>query len=183
MDNSTAGVTLNSGFVFDVLREYEDSRKVLGPLFEKAKGLDPKHPEAVCSIEVYNDVCDWIEKNVGESSIRNAGRAVAERIYANISAGGKESKTPLEVAEALKWAADNMIQDPKKRGWVIADSKDQRIVMRRTQTFNCMLQEGLLLRLVELTGVTMPSVKHERCTRRRDEFCEYTITWLRSAKR
>ena len=29
MDTSTAGVTLNTGFVFDVLREYEDSRKLL----------------------------------------------------------------------------------------------------------------------------------------------------------
>lgn len=183
MDDSTAGVTLNSGFIFDVLREYEDSRKMLGPLFAKAQGLNPATPEVVCPMDVYNDVCTWIEKNIGESSIRNAGRAVAERVYANISSGGKEPKTPLEIVEALKWAADNMIQDPKKRGWVVVESKDQRIVVRRTQTFNCIMQEGLLKRLVELTGVTMPSVTHDRCTRRKDEYCEYTITWLRGAKR
>ena len=32
-------------------------------------------------------------------------------------------------------------------------------------------------------GVTMPSVTHERCTRRKHEYCEYTITWLRGAER
>jgi len=88
MDTSTAGVTLNTGFVFDVLREYEDSRKLLGPLFAYAKG---------------------------------------------------------------------------------------------SQTFNCMMQDGLLMRLLELTGVTLPSVNHARCTRRGDAFCEYELRWLRGA--
>jgi hypothetical protein len=183
MDNTTAGVTLNTGFIFDVLAEYEDSRKVLGPLFAKAAKLDPSTPDATCPMDVYNDICTWIETNVGESSIRNAGRAIADRVYANISAGGKNSKTPLEIVQALQWAADNMIQDPKKRGWVILESKENRVVVRRTQTFNCIMQEGLLVRLLELTGVVMPEVKHSRCTRRGDDYCEYEMTWLRTRSR
>lgn len=183
MDNSTAGVTLNSGFVFDVLREYEDSRKILAPAFAMANGLDPERPEVLCPIDTYNDICTWIEKNVGESSIRAAGRAIAERVYANISKGDKAAKTPLEIVQALQWAASTMIQDPKKRGWEIIENADNRIVMRRTQTFNCILQEGMLVRFLELTRVTMPAVKHERCTRRGDEFCHYTLTWMRGARK
>lgn len=182
MDESTRGVTLNTGFVFDVLREYEDSRRILKPLFDFAADLDPSTPEAVCPIDVYNDACTWIEKNVGESSIRNAGRAIAERIYANITNGGRNPKTPVEVMQALRYAADTMIQDPKKRGWVIVEDQPGRILMRRTQTFNCIMQEGLLLRLVELTRVTMPAVKHTSCTRRGDAFCEYDLTWLRNRR-
>lgn len=182
MDESTRGVTLNVGFVFDVLQEYEDSRKLLKPLFAMADGLDPERPNSVCPIDVYNDVCTWIERNVGESSIRNAGRAIAGRVYANISRGGRDAKTPMEIAESLKWAADNMIQDPKHRGWEIRESGDSKIVMRRTQTFNCIMQEGLLLRLLELTQVTMPEVKHAKCTRKGDDYCEYTMTWLRTRR-
>jgi hypothetical protein len=180
MDTSTAGVTLNTGFVFDVLREYEDSRKLLGPLFAYAKGLDPSTPDVVCPIDVYNDACQWIEQNIGLSSIRNAGRAIADRVHDRITSGGREPKTPIEIVEALKWAADNMIQDPRKRGWVILAHEPNRIVVRRTQTFNCMMQDGLLMRLLELTGVTLPSVDHARCTRRGDAYCEYELRWLRS---
>lgn len=183
MDNSTQGVTLNSGFVFDVLREYEDSRKMLGPLFAMAKGLDPSTPEVVCPMDTYNAVCTWIETNIGESSIRSAGRAIAERVYANVTDNNKNPKTPLEIMQALQWAASTMIQDPKKRGWEIRDTTETRIVMRRTQTFNCILQEGMLVRFLELTRVVMPSVKHERCTRRGDEYCDYVLTWMRSGRR
>lgn len=42
----------------------------------------------------------------------------------------------------------------------------------RPRTFNCILQEGLLLSLVERTAVLMPSVSHSACTRRGDPFCE-----------
>ena len=38
----------------------------------------------------------------------------------------------IEIVEALKWAADNMIQDPRKRGWVILAREPNRIVVRRT---------------------------------------------------
>jgi hypothetical protein len=183
LDNSTKGVTLTSGFVFDVLREYEDSRRVLAPLFELAKGLDPRTPEVLCSMDTYNDVCTWIEENVGESSIRNAGRAIADRVYATVTEGGKSSKTPLEIVQALQWAASTMIHDPKKRGWEIVENSENRIVMRRTQTFNCLLQEGLLIRLLELTRVTMPVVKHERCTRKGDDYCDYALTWMRARRR
>lgn len=180
MDTSTAGVTLNTGFVFDVLREYEDSRKLLGPLFAYANRLDPSAPDAVCPIDVYNDACQWIEKNIGLSSIRNAGRAIAERVHDRITSGGRDPKTPIEIVEALKWAADNMIQDPRKRGWVILAREPNRIVVRRTQTFNCIMQEGLLIRLLELTDVTLPSVDHAQCTRRGAQYCEYELRWLRS---
>ena len=60
----------------------------------------------------------------------------------------------------------------------IAAWNEQRAVMRRTQTFNCILQEGLLLSFVERTGVLLPKVEHKRCTRKGAEFCEYEVTWL-----
>jgi hypothetical protein len=179
MDHSTTNVTLLAGFVFDVLREYQHMRRVCGPAFEMAKHLDPGKPEELCSIDLYNDVCTWIEQNIGEASIRKAGIAIGERAYNNIIAQDKmKDPTPLGILEALKWAASTMIQDPKGRGWTIVSHDAHSVMMRRTQTFNCILQEGLLLSLVERTEVQGADIEHVRCVRNGDEFCDYRITWM-----
>lgn len=179
MDHSTKDVTLLTGFIFDVLREYQHMKRVCGPAFKMAEGLDPNQTEAWCPIDIYNDICSWIEKNIGEASIRAAGIAIGNRAYANIVAQNKmKEPTPLGMMQALKWAASTMIRDPKGRGWIILSHDDSNVVMRRTQTFNCILQEGLLLSLVERTGVEGADVEHEKCVRRGDEFCDYRVTWL-----
>jgi hypothetical protein len=179
MDTSTNGVTLVSGFVLDVLTEYQHLKRVCGPAFEMAKGVDPAKPDVLVSIDVYNGICSWIEENVGAMSMRQAGIAIGVRIFDNIVKTGKvPHPTPLTIMEALKWAASVMIQDPKGRGWEIIGSNDYSVTMRRTQTFNCTMQEGLLVSLVERTGVEGSDVEHYKCTKRGDEFCEYKLTWL-----
>ncbi len=181
MDNSTEGVTLLTGFVFDVLKEYEHMKKTAGPIFKLAEGLDPKKTDAVCSITVYNDICTWVEQNIGIASIRKAGVAIGNRAFDNIVANQKLTKpTPLAMMEALKWAASVMIQDPKGRGWEIVSSDDFSVLMRRTQSFNCMLQEGLLTSLAERTGVQGLDVDHVKCTRKGDPFCEYRLSWVKN---
>jgi hypothetical protein len=71
-----------------------------------------------------------------------------------------------------------MIRDPKGRGWEIVSHSPKTITMRRTQTFNCIMQEGLLLSLIERTKVESPDVEHFKCTRKGDAFCEYRLSWL-----
>jgi hypothetical protein len=183
MDESTDGVTLLSGFVFDVLNEYESMRALCKPAFEMAAHLDPKKPEALTDIKTYNAVCAWIETHVGQASVRNAGRAIGDRAYdAIVKANKLSDNTPLGVMEALCWAASTLIQDPKKRGWEIAEQTQSSITMRRTQTFNCILQEGMLLSFLERTRVQMPGVVHETCRRRGDAFCTYRCTWIQTVR-
>ncbi|MEM1413511.1 MAG: hypothetical protein AAGH15_01355 [Myxococcota bacterium] len=180
MDDSTEGVTLLSGFVFDVLAEFEDMRRICAPAFDMAAHLDRERPGDPCPMQLYNDVCAWIENEVGAASIRRAGAAIGARAFARMSDQGQiAERTPLAIMRALQWAADTMIQDPKGRGWEILDHQPTSLRMRRTQTFNCVLQEGLLLSMLERAEVLMPSVEHVRCTRRGDEFCEYELRWLR----
>jgi hypothetical protein len=180
MNESTEGVTLLTSFVFDVLREYEAMQKVCRPAFDMAKDLD-RSPGVYCSMNIYNDVCTWIEQNIGSASIRKAGIAIGSRIYDNIIAQSKiKDATPLAMMESLKWAASVMIRDPQGRGWEIYECQATSLVMRRTQTFNCVMQEGLLLSLVDRTGVLGPDVEHRACTRRGDEFCEYRLSWFRN---
>jgi hypothetical protein len=179
MNNGTEGVTLLAGFVFDVLQEYRSMKKTCQPAFDMAKGLDPNRQDEWCTMNVYNDVCTWIERHVGESSIRKAGVAIGNRVAENIVKLNKmTSPTPLAMMESLKWAAANMVRDPAGRGWEILAHTPRTITMRRTQTFNCIMQEGLLLSLVERTKVEAPDVEQMTCTRRGDEFCDYRLSWL-----
>ncbi|MFQ5528514.1 MAG: hypothetical protein ACE5GX_19950 [Thermoanaerobaculia bacterium] len=48
----------------------------------------------------------------------------------------------------------------------------------KTWSFNYFLQDGLLLSLVQRTGVSVPVVDQISCTRRGDEFCEYRVRWM-----
>ena len=179
MDTSTDGVTLLSGFVLDVLTEYQHMKRVCGPAFEMAKGVEAGKADDWVSMDVYNDICTWIETNVGAMSIRQAGIAIGGRVYTNIINSGKVPEpTPHAMMGALQWAASVMIRDPKNRGWEILESKESSVTMRRTQTFNCTMQEGLLVSLVEHTGVEGADVEHRKCTKRGDDFCEYKLSWL-----
>ena len=168
-----------SGFVFDVLSEYQGMRKVCRPAFEMASDLDHQRPDEFVPIAIYNEICGWIEENIGAASIRTAGRAIGERAYAQMAPAVKDEKvSPLAILRELQRVASLVIRDPKRRGWEIVKHGDDFVRMRRTQTFNCTLQEGLLLSLVERTGVLMPAVNHSRCTRQGDDYCEYAVTWL-----
>jgi hypothetical protein len=86
--------------------------------------------------------------------------------------------TPADALAALARTVGTTVQDPRKRGWDILESNEGCVVIRRTQTFNCVMQEGVLLSLVEGAGATRPRVEHVRCTRRGEEFCEYEVRWL-----
>ncbi len=181
MDDSTTGVTLFSGFVSDLLECYEGSRETFAKgLFEMAEGLDLSDPTRPLPIQLYNDMGRWIEGNLGAASLRKAGVAIGERAYDYLVQSGTlaPESTPLEILEGLKRAASEMIQDPRGRGWEIRDVIAGRITMRRTQTFNCLLQEGLLQSLVSRTGAQLVRCEHVSCTRQGAPFCDYDVTWM-----
>ncbi|HVJ89094.1 MAG TPA: hypothetical protein VM580_04765 [Labilithrix sp.] len=176
MDPSTQGVTLMSEFVLDILAEYEHVRDVCAPAFEMARSVKPG---GWVRIDLYNDVCSWIEENVGSVSMRQTGIAIGARAYeAILKSGTITAPTPLAMMEALRWAATVTVRDPRGRGWEIIESTDKSVTMRRTQTFNCTVQEGVLVSFIEKTGVEGIDVDHYTCTRRGDEFCQYRLTWV-----
>ncbi len=181
MNNSTEGVRIHAGVISDLLRNYEHSRKGIGaPLFALAARLDLTDPTAWVPMEKYNEMCDWIETKLGPANMKIAGQRIGERVYdAVISSGAVgEDPKPIQMLEALKHAADTMIEDPLKRGWQILEQTETSIVMRRTQTFNSTLQHGLLTSLVSKTGVRMPSVKLRQAVAAGAEFDEYEISWV-----
>ncbi len=180
MDHSTDGVTLYAGFILDILGEYESMRPLSDPAFALARDVLGKRPDEPVPMQTYNDICDWIEQTMGPASIRAAGRAIGARVHTQMLASGgiAEGATPVAVLKALQRAAEIMIQDPKGRGWELLEVEERRAVMRRTQTFNCVLQEGLLPALVERTPVVSVRVDHVACVRNGDDYCDYAIQWL-----
>lgn len=178
MDESTDGVTLYAAFVLDILAMYEGLGSISNPLRKLAAGLDPKQPRTLIPITQYNQACAWVESTFGETGIRDAGKRIGERSYrAILDRTGRSNMKPQEILRELQRSARISIQDTAGRGWEILAEEPRRVVLRRTQTFHCLLQEGLLLALLEKTGVERPRVTQTTCTRRGDEFCDYAITW------
>lgn len=179
MDNSTENVTLIAAFVTDVINLY-DGKSDQEILKKMAKDLELKDPMKHVSMQVYNDMCNWIEREVGKANARLLGRKIGETAYQSM-VGFKmvdENSTPIDMMKALQQVALNVIKDPKKRGWDILSEGPKEIVMRRTQTFNGTLQLGLLDTLVRKTKVLSPSVDMIKEVASGAEYDEYKITWL-----
>ena len=179
MNTSTEGVTLYAGFLFDLARCYEAQSLVSNKLLSMAKRFSPERPNERAPMQLYNDMCNWIESELGPASVRKAGVAASSRAYDHITRepAFPNCPKPLQILTALSRVVRVMIQDPEGRGWEIRSSELQRVLMRRTQTFNCILQEGLLEGLVSRAGCSQVAVVHSSCDRKHAPFCEYAISW------
>lgn len=179
MDNSTEGVSLCAVFVTDVLSVYEDKRTEYPSLFNFAKSYDLSEPFDHVPMDVYNNICGWVEENLGKASTKRLGREIGKTVFNTLQQNKLISATPHphEIMEALANVAKQMIKDPKGRGWEIVEKTQKSILMRRTQTFNRTLQFGLLESLVFKSGVFSPLVELVSSTSRGDEYDEYMITW------
>ena len=180
MDTSTYNVTLYAWAITDILKNYEDKKQDYKELFEMSKGLDLSKPNNKVPIQVYVDMCDWIERKLGKFNLIKIGRNIGESTYVMML----ENKmivsdcTPLDLMKALILTAQKGVQDPKKRGWEIISSTDKSIIMRKTQIFNTQIQLGLLDALVRKSKVFGVQVNLAKERGKGSEFDEYLITWL-----
>ncbi len=182
MNNSTTNVTLFALFINDVLNYYKDNSLLRPKLEEMVKGHDLSDPFNQVPIDVYNDMCDWVEEKVGKFNVIKLGTDIGETVWSAL-VGNKaisEDASPIEIIRGLKDAADNMIQDPEGRGWVILEDSDNSIKMKRTQTFNSKLQLGLLKGLVSKSpGTKGVKVDYLESVENGDEFDIYEIKFRR----
>ncbi|NBP69784.1 MAG: hypothetical protein EBU52_13685 [Cytophagia bacterium] len=180
MDNSTENVKISAAFVQDVLMLFKDNAQDYNALKKMTEGYDISTPASLVPMKVYNDMCDWIESQIGQANTKKLGRKIGSTAF-NAMYNFKmisDKPTPEEAMSALAKVASSMIQDPKKRGWEILETNKKSIIMRRTQTFNSTLQFGLLDEIIRKTGVVSPKVEYQKSIANGDEFDEYKITWL-----
>lgn len=180
MNHSTEGVTLYALFINDILNLYQDKKEEFAPLFKMAEGYDLSDPFGKVPIQVYNDMCNWLEHELGQFNLIRVGRQIGESVYSSMKANNviNDKSTPLDYMKALVYAASTMVQDPQGRGWEIVSHDKSSIVMRRTQTFNSKLQLGLLSGLVykckNVFGVTVDYQEKEADGA---EYDTYIIRW------
>ena len=180
MDKSTDNVTICADVIDDVLKNYQDKRQEYKELFELASGYDFSKSSNKIPLQVYINMCDWIEQKLGKFNLIRIGRNIGESTYdmmiANKLIGGKS--TPLDIMKALIITSRLGVQDPKKRGWEIVESTEKSILMRKTQTFNTTLQIGLLDGLIRKSGVFGVQVNLKKEVKLGAEFDEYLISWM-----
>lgn len=181
MNNSTENVTIAATFIIDILEIYKTkSEKDYKVLKKMTDGLNLSNPMNMVPISVYNEMCDWIEQQLGQANTRIVGRQIGKTAFDAMKNNNllNEKSTPLCMAKALQIVATSMIKDSQKRGWEILESAPKHIVLRRTQTFNSTLQFGLLDELVRKVGVSFPKVEYLQSVKNGDEFDEYKISWI-----
>lgn len=179
MDHSTENVNILAGTISDVLKNYEDKKHTFKELFKIPEGYDLSDPYNKVPIHVYHDMCSWIEKKLGKFNLIKIGGEVGESAYNmllmdNLISGNEK---PLELIKALKISASKGVEDPKKRGWEIVSHTEKSIIVRKTQTFNGVIQLGLLRGLIENSGAERVRVVFHKELSLGDDFDEYLITW------
>lgn len=180
MNNSTENVTLIAAFVLDIISQYDGKPEFQNHLKKMAADYDLSDPMRHVPMQLYNDMCGWIERQIGETNAKRLGRKIGNTAYQSMIQMDlvKEGASPLELMEGLKKVAELVIIDPEKRGWEITERRRKEIVMRRTQTFNSVLQFGLLDELIRKTSVYSPKVEYAKSVANGDEYDEYSITWI-----
>ena len=179
MDSSTDGVTLYAVFINDILKNYEAKKDDYLPLFSMAAEYDLSSPFNKIPIQVYNNMCEWIETELGKFNLIRVGRNIGETAYSNMVENGLigTGSNPFKIMEALVKVASEMIQDPKQRGWEIIKTTPQSILLRRTQSFNRHLQLGLLDGLIRKSGAMGVKVDFVQSIDQGAEFDEYLVSW------
>lgn len=181
MDNSTQNVTLFAHFITDILALYEHKKDGFAkPLFDMAQPYNLTNPLNKVPIQLFNDMCAHIENKLGPANLQKTGETLGEAVFDNMikQPGFPKNPTPEHVIRGIVQAAQDMIQDPKKRGFDILESKPKHLLLRRTQTFNSIFQIGLFKGLVRKTNARLVDVKFVKTVAQGHPYDEYLITWV-----
>ena len=180
MNLSTENVTIYGVFICDILKHYDDKKEQYHPLFDMARSADLSQPFNKVPMQLYNDMCTWIENELGKFNLIVVGRKIAETAYQGMIDHALITKgaNPFQIMEGVVKVANEMIQDPEKRGWEIVKCEKNSIIMRRTQTFNRNLQWGLLDGLIRKSGVGGVKVDYAKSIETGAAYDEYLITWI-----
>ena len=180
MDNSTENVSLLAIFILDILNELDKRQIDKTEILMFCNDYDISIPYNSVPIDVYNQMCYWIEENLGDEVLISIGRSIGETIFAALLENKivVDESSPKETMEGLMIAASSMIQDEKDRGWEMVIAENDFLQMRRTQTFNSKLQIGLLKGLIEkCENVKEVEVGYVKEVAKGDAYDEYLITW------
>ncbi|NJK85756.1 MAG: hypothetical protein HC906_07090 [Bacteroidales bacterium] len=146
MDNSTDNVMVMGAFFHSVMDIYKEKESVYRELQRIVNGLDLSVPNKMHPMAKYNELLDWIDHSLGAANAKITGKSIGQTVFDFMVSQNmiKEDASASDIMNALVQLANVVISDPKKRGWVILVNESERLVMRKTQTFNTNVQFGVL---------------------------------------
>jgi hypothetical protein len=180
MDTDITGVTLPAQTVNDLLALYRDRTETLArPLFGMAAAYDLSKPDNPVPLQLYNDLCQWVEQRLGPASLQNVGLQISLNVYANMLKLGLIHPPchPVHMLQGLQKIAAAQINDAKQRGWVLLDVADRSVILQRTMPFNKTLQLGLLKGLLLRSTALLPEIRLLREVSNGDTYDEYFVHW------
>ncbi len=176
------GATCYAMLIQNILNQYKDKDENLAKELENKAGKYGKgNPYEKAPLTLFNEMLDWIEKQLGPTNAKMIGKTLGEKAYEQLKASHQvngKKLSPKEAVEKLGKAIQEMVQDPSlSSSWKVVDTSDDTIRLRKTQNFNAVFQLGMIESFIRKAGVVFPRARLVRDFKRGPAFDEYEITW------
>ncbi len=153
MNDMTKSTTLKAAWVTHLLQEIQQRPEPIDNtvLMDYCEAYDLGQSSCMVPLQVYQDICDWIEQELGEQAILEIGFQIGENTFQDLMEEGKidAQAKPQRLLEELQTTTDTMVRDPRGKNWEIAEIQEQSIKMSLNQNFHSKLQLGLLRGFVQ----------------------------------
>jgi len=181
MENTAAlNATFSAGLLHKIVDQYKNtSDHITMELNKRITHIDITNPLVQISLDMFNDIVEWIEHELGSANLKMIGIIMGETAYNDLKAKNKinEKLTPKEAIEILPLVSQSLIIDPLKRTWKVLEISDNFARIKRSQVFHPTIQIGIIESFIRKAGVVFPRTRLIRDYKQGPAFDEFEITW------
>ena len=181
MENTAAyTATFSAGLLHKIVDQYKDtSDHITMELNKRITHLDISNPLVQISLDMFNEIVEWIEHELGSANLKMIGIIMGETAYNDLRARNKisEKLTPKEAIEKLPLVSQSLIIDPLKRNWKILEVTENFARIKKSQIFHPTIQIGIIESFIRKVGVVFPRTRLVRDYKKGPAFDEFEITW------
>ncbi|MFC2138700.1 hypothetical protein ACFLTE_11045 [Bacteroidota bacterium] len=181
MENTAAyNATFSAGLLAKIVDQYKDtSDHITLELNKRLTNLDISNPLVQISLDLFNDIVEWIERELGSANLKMIGIIMGETAFKDLRSRNKinEKLSPKEAIEKLPMVSQSLIIDPLNRNWKILEISDNFARIKKSQIFHTTIQIGIIESFIRKAGVVFPRTRLVRDYKKGPAFDEFEITW------
>lgn len=181
MDYSTSlNATFSAGLLNKIVDQYKNtSHHITEELKKRVNNVNITNPMVQISLDLFNDIVEWIDKELGPANLKMIGNIMGETAYNELKSRNKinEKMSAKETVEKLILVPQVLIIDPLQRNWKIIEISNSSARLKKSPIFHITVQIGIIESFVRKAGVVYPKTRLIRDYKRGPAFDELEITW------
>lgn len=141
--------------------------------FPRLAEVRDARPDEHYPVDLYVEMTNYMEAQFGYGSMLRLGKQLGQAIV-DISLSQLPITTVRDAVAAIQGAHEHWCTPPVGAFEIVAESAD-RLTLKYTAPYNCVLQEGLFQAVTTHYGTTLPLVTHKTCRRDGGDHCLFKI--------